>query len=605
MPQLHDIIRQGQTKRDNRHGWITTWEELAETFLPVREGFTGELTQGQERGYRNFSDAPQLARRGLSTALSTFNRPAGKIWLKAVTSNRGLMRVPEVIAWCQAVTQITYDALYHPDAHMERNMTEADNDLITFGTNCVKIGWNQKKRHLTYKTYHLKNIVIGVDEFNNVIAVWYFCKLPLRDIVEMFGVDKLTQQMKRAYQESPPRLDDKFDIVHACVPNKDWAGRFRPGDGDSMRPPDMPYLSLWWAEKDKEPLDVGGYWDFPYLVARWDTQSQEDYGRSPSMVALDSARLINEMARDMADAGANAVRPPLGAWGDFIAGDVQLHSGGLTLFDSQGKWDRNGNPIWTIETGAMPKEIFQMMEIIREDIKAAFFLHVLELPDARDTDMTATEVNARYDEFLRNGAPTFSRVESEYNGGHLNRVFSILNREGMYPPVPEILRATNENIEFEYESPLKQLRKRAEAVKTLEGMSMIGEGAMVMGEEKALEVSDNFSADGYARYMADKLDMPMELVKPFEEVMAIRKQRAEQAEMAMMAEMANKAAPAVAAAGNLPSQLLGPGSPVAEGGALEGADVPGALEAGADEAANVFGDDGGEPIDAEYEDVAA
>jgi len=598
--RLHDVIKIGLKLKGGRPQWLSLWEELAQIFLPTREGFVGETTPGEEKGHRNYTNRPQLSRRGLASALSALSRPAGKVWLKAVTRNRRMMMSPAVRSWCQAVTEITYDAIYHPSAHMEKQMSEADNDLVTFGTNAVKIGWNKDKGHLTYKTHHLKNIVLMTDEFGVVNAAWYFGKWPLRNIIEMFGEESLPENMKNALKQRPPQIDKEFEICHACVPNKQYEDEdsFRPGNKEEMRPPVMPYMSIWYATEDKKPLDVAGYWEFPYLCGRWDTQSQEIYGRSPAMVALDASRLANEIARDLADAGGNAVRPPLGAWGDFISGDIQLHSGGLTLFDSQGKYDRNGDPIWTIDTGVMPKEIFDLLQMQLEDIKASFFLHVFELPGAGDANMTATEINARYDEFLRNGSPTFARVETDYNAGHVNRVFNILQREGQYPPPPPELE--NQDIEFEYESPLKQLRKKAEAVKILEALSMQGELAAGLGPEKAQNYVDNFNEDAIARVMSENLDLPEILMVPFEQMMEMRAQRAEQQKMMAMAEMANKAAPALAAAGDLPQQLLGQGSPIAEGGALQAVDAPAMI----DNVAGALGAEGQLPREEQQQDAA-
>lgn len=561
---LLDILAMGRRLKDQRSTWLSHWEELASYFLPNREGFLGNQTDGEERGHRNYTDGPQLSRRGLSTAISTMLRPTGKRWFRAVTKDPKLMADLEVQAWLHMVTEITYQAIYDPRAKMEKAFAEGDNDLVTFGTNCIRIGWNEAEGHLTYKTHHLRDMVLFVDGANIINLAWYFGKWPLRDIVDMFGKENLPKKLAEACSGAKPKWEEKFEICHAVVPNKDYE-RF------GFAPGRFPYRSIWFSPEDKEVIDgEGGYWEFPYLCARWDTSTGEVYGRSPAMIALDSARLANEIARDLADSGANVVRPPLGAWADFLSGDVDLRASGLTLFNAQGAFDRTtSTPIWPIATGAMPKEILEFLGITLDNVAAAFFRDILELPSARDADLTATEINARLDQYARQAAPVFSRVEVDYNAGHINRVFPILLRQGRYPEPPEALY--DQDIEFEYESPLKTLRDKAEVLKIAEGLTIMKEMAAGLSPEKAIEMEDNLSMDALTRFAAAKLDLPPVIMEPIENVIAAREARAKKMEMAEMAALANQAAPALAAAGSAGKNLLG------AGGAAEGLPPPEAL----------------------------
>lgn len=578
-----DILKMGMKLREQRGNWLSHWDELAQYFLPSREGFLGEQADGEEHGHRNYTDSPQLARRSLSTAISYQQRPAGKRWFKAVPKNFKLMSDESVKLWLDAVTHITYNAVYDPRCKMEKNLAEADADLVTFGTAVVRMGWDAANRHLTYKTQHLRNTVLGVDHAGQVDMAWTFTKQPLRNIIQQFGEDKLTTKMKDA-QTAGNKLDEMFEICHACIPNEDFKLK---GFGKKR----MPYASLWFSVDEKELIDQGGYWDFPYLCPRWDTSTGEVYGRSPAMVALDSARLANEISRDLSEAGANVVRPPLGAWADMIRGDVQLHSGGLTLFEAQGGFEGSGPPIWPVSTGAMPREIMEFLQIVEERISAAFFRDILELPSARDANMTATEISARLDQYARQAAPVFARVETDYSAAHINRAFNVLMREGMYPPAPEALH--DAEIEFEYESPLKQLRDKAEAVKIMEGLGMVQQIAAQMPPEKAAEMADNFDPDAIARMVAALSDLPQAILTPFEKMQAEREARAQQMQQMQMAEMAQKMGPALSGG----VQAL---TKAKEGGML-GMDEPLPIAAtGVSDAAEEVG----EELAGEFEEVA-
>ena len=260
------------------------------------------------------------------------------------------------------------------------------------------------------------------------------------------------------------------------------------------------------------------------------------------MVALRDARLLDAMTRSFIDSAELSLMPPLMGPVNAFRGGIDLRARGLSLYDLTGM-PAGTKPLEPIMLGSQPDKTYEFMLRLEERIGQAFYRDILELPRMGDGDMTATEINARLDQFLRQAAPVFARLEATYNAGLINRVFSILSREGYYPPAPEDLQG--EEIEFAYESPVKVARDRAEGGKIMEGLGMIAQVAQAAGPVKGMDVIDNIDFDVTTRMIGMKAGLPQALFKNLNQMLEERAARMKQMQMQQMAEMAGKVGPAM------------------------------------------------------------
>lgn len=535
------VLQQAIKARDGRPQWMALWQELAEIFLPNRADFQTEHAPGAERTDGLFDSGAQLSARGLISAVGSYLRPPGRTWPRAKAKTQELNQLEPVRMWLYAVTQITYDAIYDTRVNADKVLSEVDADLVVFGTGIANVSWNKAARHIVIKSKSLANTVLFCGKDGNPNGSASFSKPTLRQIVEEFGEDKLTTAMAEAYRQPKPDLERTYEIVHAILPNADWKafggkGRF-------------PVASMWIAVAEKELIDEKGYYDFPDVIPRWDTLTKEVYARSPAMVALPDARVVQAMAKTFLEAGEMSLRPPTWSYADMINGELQMFPGGHTTVDMSG-FQGTGAPIQSIQIGAFPDKILEVYQQKNENVAAAFFRDILELPSARDGQMTATEINARLDQFLRQAAPVFTRVGNAYNGQFCNRVFNLLMREGMYPEPPEEMHG--QEVEFEYESPIKEAREKAEAMKVLEGINMmlpLAEAqAKLTGGQAA--VLDNLDLDAAVRFIGVKADLPQAIFTPIEKMMEMRAARDKKMDQAHKAEMLSKVGPSLAQIGN-------------------------------------------------------
>ena len=539
-----NLVRLTERERKSRTNWDQLFEDLAEMFLPNRRGFQSFITQGEERFDEVGSSAPALARRSLQAAVSTMLRPSGRIWAQGRCKFDELNADPEVRVWHQTVTNLMFQYMYDPRAHMEAQLAMCDDDLVTFGSGITRIGWDRKGGHLRFRTRSLVGTYFFVDAVGQINGIVSFEEWTLRQIVERFGEDNLTKDMKRKYSQSKrnAKLDDKYELLHIVVPVADAQAM-----GMKFK---QPFSSLWVSTKCKESLESKGFDYFPYVTPRWDVSTGEIYGRSPAMVALNDARLLQAMTETMVDAGEKALNPPLWGVSDLISGPLDLQAGGFNPVDTTGLNSAMA-PVNPIQLGTLPDQIAEFMSIIEQRIGAAFYQDILQLPSARDGQLTATEINARLDQYMRQAAPVFSRIEHNYNAPLIKTVYTVLKVEGIIPPPPPAIQEVEyftgeESIEFEYESPIKVARDKAEAMKTMETLQTVLPLA-----EAYPQVVDNFDPDFLARFVTGKMDLPQEAYTPIKQMMAVREQNAKKMEMAQQAEMIGKAGPALAQMGNL------------------------------------------------------
>ena len=230
--------------------------------------------------------------------------------------------------------------------------------------------------------------------------------------------------------------------------------------------------------------------------------------------------------------------------------EVNTFPGGLSYYDVETAATVGGNPFFSMEPGANMPLTFEMQNSYREQVFAAFFRNVLNLP-VDGPEMTATEVIQRKEEFIREVGPVFGRLESDYTAPVVERAFSVLLRAGAFPDVPGVLGG--KNIRFRYESPVKKIRQQVDAAAARLWVQEHIEASINLQRPNLLDVV-NF--DAYSQFQAEANGVPYQIVNGREQVEAIRQARAEaqaQAQQAaalqQAAEIADKGAGALNKAG--------------------------------------------------------
>ena len=185
-------------------------------------------------------------------------------------------------------------------------------------------------------------------------------------------------------------------------------------------------------------------------------------------------------------------------------------------------------------------------------IKRAYSADLFMMLDQQDKSMTAREVLERTQEKMNILGPVVQRMQFEFLGRIIERVYNILDRERMFPePEDEETAAmlAEQELKIEYISPLAQAQKMSGLVNIEQAVAFVAQIAQ-FNQDVLDKVDWNESVNRYF----DMLGAPAAIKRTDDEFAQIQQQKQEAAEKAQQmqqaAQMAQMAAPAAQAAKN-------------------------------------------------------
>ena len=164
---------------------------------------------------------------------------------------------------------------------------------------------------------------------------------------------------------------------------------------------------------------------------------------------------------------------------------------------------------------------------LRTAIRQAYYSDQLQLQEG--PQMTATEVQVRYELMQRLLGPTLGRFQSEFLNPLIERVFGIMYRAGALMKEPDLIQGTK--IDVEYLGPLARSQRMEESV-AIERLYSL---AMNIAQIDPA-IMDNIDHDEAVRLRGNLLGVPKTVLRGKDDVDSLRAMRAEQAQMAQMAQ---------------------------------------------------------------------
>ena len=517
--RVAEILARRQTLGE-RGMWENHWDDLSRVQLTRRMGFVTQTTEGDRRTEDIYDGTPMQAARALANAVGAMIRPEGEDWHKVKAVEDSDESTDEAKDWFAFVDEQQRDALDNSKARFRQATGEADIDLVVLGTGPVFIG--ETDTSLLFQSLHLKDTFPFFDENGNAEGVLRDRVFTVRQAVRRFGLKMLSENIQQQVRDN--RLDEKVKFLHAVTPREE-------GRSDAIFARNLPITDLWIEIESQKLVSSGGFHEFPFAIPRWDTSSGEDYGRSPGMIALPDSNTAQAIGSTLLIAGQRAADPPLAVPDDSTFDAPNTFPGGLAYYDADLARAMGRIPIAPLDSGANIPLTRDMQRDTRNQIWDAFFRNILRLP-VDGPQMTATEIIARKEEFIREIGPVFGRLETDYTAPMIERSFNIMLRAGAFDPIPEALQG--KSVRFEYQSPIKRSRQQIEA----EAARLWAEEITLLAEFKP-EMLDLINGDALARFSAEAKGISRAIVNDTDQVAQIREQRAEaEAETKEMEQLA-------------------------------------------------------------------
>lgn len=460
--RARQLIQIGDSLFSKKLQWDQLCQEIAENFFPMRADFTRSFTLGEDFSEDLMESFPVQARETLGNLPSAMLRQGD--WFEVKTGFEETDENAENARWFQSATKRFRRLIYDRRANFVKATTEADHDYVTFGNPVLSVEESPDRDHFLFRSWHPKECAWMENAVGKIDHIQRRMPMTARTIVKRWRKTAHADIIVAA--ERDPTAE--FKVRHIVLPTEEVHG----DDRKAMRRFNgMPFVSMYIDCDHEVVLGEGPLPVFNYIVPRWRTVSNFQYGFSPAAVnALPDGRMIQSLAHIILEQGEKALDPSHIAKGEIFRDAVNFYAGGMTYVDLEAD-EKLQDVFQTIQTGSGLPAGLELKQDVRNLIAEAFLINKLTMPDLRD--VRELGVQAYLDNFRRTALPFFGPIESEYHLPLLDAAFQIAvrNRAFNFKDMPEALQG--EDVTFTFESPLNTAEGRKNVVAFQESMQLI------------------------------------------------------------------------------------------------------------------------------------
>lgn len=441
---LDKLLAQIDELQSDRRTWEAHWQDVATLVLPQRD-FTTMRAAGEKRDTQIYDATAVWANGQLAAGLHSFlTNPVVK-WFALRVQDPSIDQRDDVRAWMLDTRDRMFRTFSSVTGDFQSQAHELYLDISAFGTSCMFT--SEQQRAIRFRTHPLNECYVREDQFGRVDTLVREWTWTLRQVVQRFGTDVLPDDLKGKVETKPAT---PVQVIHIVAPRGDQlVAELEKGT--------KKWVSVYITRKPKAVLSVGGFNVFPYVVPRWTKMAGEVYGRSQAMTVLPDIRMLQEMNRTVLRSAQKQVDPPIQMPDEGFLGPLRLASGGINFYraSSQGR-------IETIKTEGRIDIGIELIKQRQDNIIRAFFVDLLLLREG--PQMTATEVLARREEKLRLMSPMISRVQNEFLGPLIRRVYKLMAAVGMFLPPPPDLAGRKIEVDYVSAAALSQQTSEVENI---------------------------------------------------------------------------------------------------------------------------------------------
>ena len=530
-----DYIRKRLDKLEADRGtWESHWQEILDYVMPRKAEITFLRSRGEKRTEVLFDSTAITANNLLAASLQGTLTSPSLPWFSLKLRDDDANKVRDIQIWLEDTARRMY-AVFN-ESNFNTEVHEMYLDLCSVGTSAIFVeeaneGFLQGGLH--FNTLHIAEYFIQENSTGRVDTLYRKYKMTARQAVQEFGEDNVGTKIKEALKAKP---DTQFNFIHAVEPTADY----ERATGKAKTK--LPFHSCHVCFEDKMVVRTGGYNEFPYLVPRWSKATGEIFGRSPSYNALPDIKTLNKAVEIGLKAWAKAIDPPLLVTDDGVIGRVRMTPAGITVV-------RSDTAIKPLQIGSNWQITDLKENQLRTAIRQAYYSDQLQLQEG--PQMTATEVQVRYELMQRLLGPTLGRFQTEFLNPLIERVFGIMMRADALMPRPEAMSGMNMDIEYVGPLARSQRMEEAIAVERLYQLAM----QVVQVDPTVMDVINHEQA---IRMRATLLGVPKTVLRGEDEVAEIREQRAAAQQQAQEQAMAQQQAETALSQGKAMTEMSKP-----------------------------------------------
>lgn len=521
-----------ESAKQERSDWEAEWKDISTFLLPGR-GMYGDTKPTKRKLYSASiinslaTDALNVLVSGLHGGLTSPALP----WFRLEWADPRISDIEPLKAWLQTANERMHAALQLSNFYSV--IASFYEEYCGFGTACLYVGEDTDSdviparwELLTAGEYAYSLGPTG--KLNSFFRRVF--KSP-QQLVDLYG-DKVSSTVKKYIDDKLPDKDSPFVLVLEMLVYEPY-----------MDKPITRYVYELNTNKSTQKsayLEKAGFYEFPYYVARWSTIGSDIYGIGPGSRALPDIKRLQEMEAAFLMAVHKTVDPPIAA-PSYMRGKLRTLPGAENFY-------RNPNEVI--------KELYQVRfdlqgvtaatERVEQRIRVNFYNDIF-LTTARDPNATpykAAEVAAREQEKMLRLGPVIERLQHELFQPMIERMFNIMLRKEMFDLLDPQLAEMAGEYNIALISPLAAAQRGVALQGINSFLAFIG-GAAQFNQE----VLDNVNVDEATRVYADITGVNIGVLRPMEEVQAMREARQQAMEEARAKEEALMAAQAMGQTG--------------------------------------------------------
>jgi len=456
--------------------WIKHWRELSDYFLPRRQPWLMTQRQRTKTDWRNTTlldstsiEALRILSNGMMDGITSPARPWFRLRISGVSEDQ-LPRNVKVYFESIATSMLQMMAA----TNFYDTLAVTYQDWAGMGSGMMVIREDAKELFRAYNQ-PVGSFRFATDAAGRVNRASVNSFMSVEDIVKEFGLDNVTIATRGHYEAGGARLLHQTEVVWLVEENtKDMK---LPALGKAE------YRELYWerGQSSGEILAVRPLMEWPGACPRWAVHGNMPYGNSPTMDALGDVKQLQHMLRRRGQALDKMVDPPLLVDNSLANRPTALHARGVT-YANLNAGARGAVPVHTFTPPLqeMNLDIQDLRERIRDTLHNKLFTMISQL----DTVRSASEIAALKEEKLVLLGPVLERIQHEGLDPLIKRVYGIMSRAGLFPPVPQELEGIP--LDIQYVSVLSDAQRAVGTVSTERFLALTGNLVAVYPEMRLL-----------------------------------------------------------------------------------------------------------------------
>lgn len=551
LPELYSLLHKLEMDRvetENR------WQDVIDYICPDRKDITDTTQNDQElRRFDYLLDGVGIiSNNRLYSNMNAFLNSLSIPWFMLSLDDPDTYEQRENKEWLAHATKRMQDSFARSNFYREAVITWGDiTSFNTGGFSCEDTDGLGK--NIRYESVPCTNLYVKMDKWRRPHVVMRKLCLSIYDIVQRWPQAEELDSIKKKTNDASS-IWDELDVVHFCVPVDMWDGSVQGNGKGSTEKSRKQFASIYAIEDEETPLnasdsgDVPGYRMMPYSLPCWERSNGSVYGVGPGLRSVYDIKSLNLLTQRIQEVLPFAINPPIKAEeGAVISwGENGKLAPGCLVEVAKGKFDRVA-PLYDSSRGVQIGEIERerMQNIVREHF---YYNDLLLFPER--PEMTAYEIQRRFEMLQRNFSTPIGFVQSDWHDPVVEWTFETMERHGLFEERPASLKDVP--VKVVYIGPLARAQKLPEVLATQEFVQRVVAAAMSADKRELMEVInwyETFSRD------AEFSGVPLDLLKSPEEYEAKIKQLEQQAQVQQEMEAAKTGAQALQAGGRGAAQL--------------------------------------------------